>query len=203
MRDFKALFFLMVSTVLLATSHVAAETASIGAPVSSSFNNILRDIIYPPENTVKIESVMPLEVQLGSVEFTNLQGNQVTKDDLGEKKVVLYFWSVYCHGCIDGLRELEDLRDEFARANTELMTVHLFEPKTERLVGLLDKMGLSLSTFLVPQSIRDIWSIRLLPTTLVFDSSHKLTKRFDGENSDDFRFELLGMLTKYTSGPVD
>jgi hypothetical protein len=77
-----------------------------------------------------------------------------------------------------------------------LLTVHLFEPNTEKLISAVRRIGISLPILLAPKKIRELFAIRLLPTSLVFDRKHQLVARFEGKyNDSDVRLSILNKVS--------
>ncbi|MCB0360907.1 MAG: TlpA family protein disulfide reductase [Bdellovibrionales bacterium] len=150
-------------------------------------------------DTAPVEPQTPrgLEVQLGSLEFTDLSGSPWTPTEPSPRQVVLYFWSLHCHGCVDTLRELQRLRAEFAARNVDFLSVHLFEPNPARVRSFLEMVGLNLETVLGSSGIREALDIRVLPTSLIFDAEGKLASRIDGmDGSDTLEISVFGRLER-------
>lgn len=132
------------------------------------------------------EPDMPaVELELGKLSLESVSSEDFSAGDYKKKRVMLYFWSIYCRGCVGALDTLESMRSELAAANTELLTVHLFEPRKDKLLDSLAKFGVSLPIVMAPKSVRDLFSINVLPTTLVFDEEHQLVARFEGEVDEE------------------
>lgn len=84
------------------------------------------------------------------------------------------------------------MREELAADNIELFTVHLFEPSKEKLLPMLAKLEFNLPIVMAPKSVRDLFSIRILPTSLIFDEEHRLVGRLKGEMDEEgLRFRLF------------
>lgn len=149
---------------------------------STSLKPALESALAPKESEEKKPAV---EVELGHLSLEGVNGQDFSATDHKKKRVALYFWSVYCRGCVGAIDQLESMREDLAKNNTELYTVHLFEPRKDKLTSLLTKLGVSLPIVMAPKQVRDLFSIRILPTTLVFDEDHRLVTRIEGEVDEE------------------
>lgn len=187
----------LYGSILLAPA--AADDSALGATLGTSISTAVSSaFIDKPE-----ASVNPIDVELGSLELTSLGGRELEAENLSEKKVVLYFWSIYCRSCVDTLAELEAQRSEFEQENIELLSMHLFESRSEVVSEFLGKLGLTLETFLVPKAVRDLFSVKVLPTSLVFDNDGKLLARFDGmADSEGLRLSIMQRVYQTDAEPA-
>jgi thiol-disulfide isomerase/thioredoxin len=116
-----------------------------------------------------------------AVALRDLKGIPLEAEDYKNRKVVVYFWSIYCASCVDSLKELAGLEKELASQNTKLLTIHLFEPETRKINRAIAKLGLSLPIMQGAQEIRDFYAVRMLPTFFVVDENGKLVRRVEGK----------------------
>lgn len=180
---------------VLSSSAVAEPLGSISSVMPVLTHALPEEAPVVPAEPEE-ESQPRIDLSLSSLSLTNLTGGKVDEQDLENKKVVIYFWSIYCRGCVGAFEELETLRSDLAKENAELLTVHLFEPNTEKLIQAARRIGVTLPILLAPKKIRDLFAIRLLPTSLVFDSKHQLVARFEGKYNDkDVRLSILNKVT--------
>jgi thiol-disulfide isomerase/thioredoxin len=120
-------------------------------------------------------------VDFDALALRDLKGIPLEATDYKNKKVVVFFWSIYCASCVDSLKELAELEHELAGQNTKLLAIHLFEPETRKINRAVAKLGLSLPVMQGAQEIRDLYAVRMLPTSFVIDENGKLITRFEGK----------------------
>ena len=140
------------------------------------------------------------EVDINSLRLRELSGFEFSQQSIENKKVVIYFWSIYCRGCIKAMDELENLRSELAKDGVELLTVHLFETEVAKISSTADRMGIRLPILLARNALHRDLEIRLLPTSLVFDSDHRLVSRIEGvSDKESLRLNIVGKLNDLQS----
>lgn len=181
----------LVVWALFCINTVFAEPPStVNAPITSSLKSAIQSIFTNqtsvetvPVETVKDDSLF--RVELGSLEYLDSNESPLNTEALKSKKVLVYFWSIYCHGCIAPMKELEELRAALKESGIEVITVHLFESDKVRLMNRLAQLSLGLPVLFGPNEIRDLFSVRVLPTAVAFDDKHRMIARFDGNFSAD------------------
>jgi len=179
-----------------------ADTTSIGIAVTSSLKSTVVEALHTATSIVKPKPTF--EVELGKLKLLGDKGPITTRvtDKAKGKKVVLYFWSIYCRDCVDKIQELQKLKAEFSKQNTMLIPIHLFESNEETLSSTLAKLGVSLPVYLAPESIRQLFSINLLPSALVLDESKEMVARFDGElNEERLEVKLMDTISETIKKP--
>lgn len=108
-------------------------------------------------------------------------GRLVTLADLGRRPVLALFWSSRCPPCAGELSALEALRLQYERRGLSVLAVNVGDPaaaadrflarlKPVRMLQLLDP----------DRSAARALSVRAVPTTLLFDDSGRLHKRYGG-----------------------
>lgn len=192
--------FCVDEKIVLAESSVMATSLQVPAGVATagSFGSFISQFddmsLVPTEK----EEQCNFQVELGSLQLQDGSGTKYYPDTQRYRKTVVYFWSIYCRSCVETLTDFRKLKDDFAANGIDFITVHLFEPSIERVLIRLAEENLSFPVFFIPQPIRELLSVRTLPTSLVFDSADSsLSARFDGmSGSDGLRLELFGKLSK-------
>ena len=166
---------------------VAAEPkATPQAPLASSIKQALLSVFEgnPSVNSTLPETALGSEqsfaMQLGSLRYLDETGSPLNTEQFASKRVVVYFWSIYCRGCIAPARELQQMREALRESDIEVVSVHLFESDRARIISRLAQLSLGLPVLFGPNEIRDLFSVKVLPTTIVFDDTHRMVARFDG-----------------------
>ena len=190
-RYSRSIFGALLLLSFFLSSPCLAEDGVLASPIGTSLKSALSAAFNEPAAP---EPKPSFELQSGLLEMNDLTGAPLMSAKPGSKRTVLYFWSVYCRSCVPGVRKLEEMREAFASNDIELMTVHLFETDINKFFARFARLGLSVPVFLAPDAVRDLFSIRLLPTTLVFDGNRRLISRVDGKlDSEGLRLELMGL----------
>ena len=204
MRWFSSIFFILALisfTAFAGLEQAIADETSLAAPAVSSLRSSV-EMAFSSSQKPEQAPTPSVELELGKLSLENVDGESFNAERYNSKKVVLYFWSIYCRGCIGPVKELELLRDELAKKNVELLTIHLFEPDKATVAARLAKLGFSLPIMLAPKKVRDLFSVRVLPTSLIFDEKHKLVGRLEGEfEKEGLRVSLFKKVSPKESQP--
>jgi len=200
------LLFVFLGVSAIAQAEQPSIGVTMGTGVSVTSRNTIRAVIDESLTEREEAAVEPMfELELASLELTDLEGRKLDgSQGREEKKTVVFFWSMYCRGCLPMVQKLQTLEAEFSKKNVNLVTVHMFENDVSKILNTLSSLGLKLPILLVSKEVRDLFSIRLLPTSLVFDARNKLTARFDGMvDSEGLRLNLLGKIETQKSSQKD
>lgn len=97
-----------------------------------------------------------------------------TQDYLGEKVILLDFWSVFCQSCIEEIPFLIELHERYSGQGLEVISVNTdFFPKA-RIASFMKKVGMDLPFTLIhdrDQSLSKLFSVDALPVGILIDSS--------------------------------
>jgi peroxiredoxin len=97
-----------------------------------------------------------------------------TQDAIGQKVLLLDFWSVFCQSCLLEMPFLAKLHERYGPQGLEIVGVNTdFFPK-ERVRGFMQKTGLKLPYPLIhdrDQSLSKLFSVEALPVLVLIDSS--------------------------------
>lgn len=173
-----------------ALAHTISPAISPGASSSVTASAIPAALpVFPkssePDGLEILDEVAKVNpnLRLSELALKDIQGVDFSADSLADKRVVVYFWSIYCRSCVPTVKELQKLKAEFSRRNVELLTVHLFGPSDDKLNDAVANLGLTLPVLRGTKAAQDQFSIRTLPTSLVFGKDHRLIRRLDGMSS--------------------
>lgn len=97
-----------------------------------------------------------------------------TQDAIGNKVLLLDFWSVFCQSCLREMPFLNELHRRYGPEGLEIVGVNTdFFPK-ERIVKFMEKTGLALPYPLIhdrDQSLSKLFSVEALPVLVLIDSA--------------------------------
>ena len=100
-------------------------------------------------------------------------------DPLRGKAVLVNFWASWCVPCRDEMPALVALGQ--SQANLELVTIAVADREAD-IRRFLDAMGLAPTVVVDPeQRIARAWSVGMLPTTILLDTTHHPRYRVRGE----------------------
>jgi thiol-disulfide isomerase/thioredoxin len=105
----------------------------------------------------------------------DLQGNLVRSQDfIGNRVLLLDFWSVFCTSCIEEIPFLKELYGTYHDEGLEIVSINTdFFPRT-RIESFMEKTGIDLPFPLVldrDQSLSKLFQVEALPLTVLIDSS--------------------------------
>jgi thiol-disulfide isomerase/thioredoxin len=105
----------------------------------------------------------------------DLQGNLVRSQDfIGNRVLLLDFWSVFCTSCLQEIPFLQELYGTYHDKGLEIVSVNTdFFPRS-RIESFMKKTGIALPFPLVfdrDQSLSKLFQVEALPVTVLIDSS--------------------------------
>jgi peroxiredoxin len=113
-----------------------------------------------------------------------------TQDAIGNKVMLLDFWSVFCKSCLEEMPFLKGLHERYGAAGLEIVGVNTdFFPK-ERIERFMAKTDLRLPYRLIhdrDQSLAKLFSVEALPVLVLIDSAGWIRMVHLGYRPDDER----------------
>jgi|GEM_PF-1068022 len=117
---------------------------------------------------------------------TDLNGNQVTQDSLGQKEIFfVYYWTTWCWGCVEGLPDLARLANEFGDRVGFLSVLGDFGTARDRALEVTRNAGIPFIT--VDATHRDLRN--LMP---LLDSGFVPTSVIIGANGQVIGEQMVG-----------
>jgi len=111
-----------------------------------------------------------------------------TQDAIGNKVLLLDFWSVFCQSCLREMPFLKELHRRYGPEGLEIVGVNTdFFPK-ERIVRFMEKTGMALPYPLIhdrDQSLSKLFSVEALPVLVLIDSAGWIRMVHLGYKPDD------------------
>jgi thiol:disulfide interchange protein len=117
---------------------------------------------------------------LAGVALTTLEGAPFDASSLDGKVVVLDFWATWCVPCIQEIPTFNRIHEQLASKGVAVLGVSLDEDGATVVKPFLQKHPMKYPVAVGPQELYQKFQIQQLPTTLVFDRTGKLLKRFEG-----------------------
>lgn len=118
-----------------------------------------------------------------SVQFTSLNGQKMTMDDLRGKVVLVNFWATDCPGCIAEMPKLIATHEKYQPQGMETVAVAMSHDRPDYVIAYTRKNALPFFVTLDPIGTlsRAFKDVRLTPTTFVIDKQGRILQRIVGE----------------------
>lgn len=129
----------------------------------------IRELTDGPSVTTDVNARAPAFAR------TDFSGALVrTQDAIGNKVLLLDFWSVFCQSCLQQMPFIKELHRRYAPEGLEIVGVNTdFFPK-ERILAFMQKTGLELPYPLIhdrDQSLSKLFAVEALPVLVLIDSA--------------------------------
>lgn len=172
----------LLLVVLLAPAACGKEKE---VPALSAPPGTIRELVGETSVTTDVNARAPAFAR------TDFSGALVrTQDAIGNKVLLLDFWSVFCQSCLQGMPFLKELHRRYGPEGLKVVGVNTdFFPK-ERIRRFLEKTGLELPYPLIhdrDQSLTRLFSVEALPVLVLIDSSGWIRMVHLGYKPDDER----------------
>ncbi|WP_044238290.1 TlpA family protein disulfide reductase [Flexithrix dorotheae] len=129
--------------------------------------------------------------------LADLEGNELSLEELKGKIVFMNFWATWCPPCIAEMPSIQELYDNTADSNIIFLMISTDEDET-KIRKFIEKKGYTFPVYR-PASVRpEVYSSNSIPTTFVISLDGKIVYKNVGianYNSDSFK-KLLSNLTK-------
>jgi thiol:disulfide interchange protein DsbD len=117
---------------------------------------------------------------LAGAPITTLEGSPFDSAALDGKIVVVNFWATWCVPCIKEIPSFNKMHSELAAKGVAVLGVSMDEDGALLVKSFLAKHPMQYPVALGSEKLNDQFQISQLPTTVVFDRTGKLLKRFEG-----------------------
>ncbi|WP_293778893.1 TlpA disulfide reductase family protein [uncultured Oxalicibacterium sp.] len=127
------------------------------------------------------------------VTFVDLQGKNITSQDLRGKVTILNFWATSCVTCVKEMPDMVATYNRYHKDGLELIAVAMAYDPPNYVLNFVETRQLP---FIVSLDVKGelakaFGDIRLTPTTLVIDKNGEVIKRYVGEPDFDGLHRLL------------
>ena len=96
---------------------------------------------------------------------------------IGQKAIMLDFWSIYCVSCVQEMPKLVDIHNRYKDAGLETVGVDLDSFGTKRVVKFVKGLDFEVSYPIVVDKRREVaakYGVSVLPTTIIIDKTGKV-----------------------------
>ena len=133
---------------------------------------------------------------LSDVEFTLLDGNKITADELKGNTVLLNFWATSCEPCRKEIPELIELHQEFSKKNVKLIGVAMSHDRPDHVIAFKQKYQIPYAIALdVDSLLAQLFKVKVIPVTLLISPHGQIVYRHSGViNINDLRKRITDML---------
>ncbi len=115
----------------------------------------------------------------------DLQGKEVTLDNLRGKVVFINFWATWCYACKIEMPSMDKLYKKYKGDNFELLGIDLLEPK-KKVVKFINELGVTFPILLDSKgALRRDYPVPGLPITYIVDKKGNLRGRVFGSREWD------------------
>ena len=127
------------------------------------------------------------------VTFIDLQGKQITSQDLRGKVTILNFWATSCVTCVKEMPDMVATYNRYHKDGLELIAVAMAYDPPNYVLNFVETRQLPFTVSLDAKGelAKAFGDIRLTPTTLVIDKQGQVIKRYVGEPDFDGLHRLL------------
>ena len=132
------------------------------------------------------EPVQKAEVAVDLPNFTvvNAEGTKMNIHDLKGKKVFVNLWATWCPPCRNELPSIQSLYNSTDREKSEFVMLSLDE-NFQSAVFYTSQEKFSFPIFHPAQNLPELFNVRGIPVTFIFDEAGNLMHRRDGSDNYD------------------
>ena len=127
--------------------------------------------------------------------ITDTSGNIHDYDSLQGKYVILNFWATWCPPCVEEIPELAKLYDQFHDNVAILGMNYQVDITNEKVNAFSNRLGANYPNVLYLRNKQafDDKNIRVLPTTIIYDTAGEEIFFHEGIVTQDMLLELLSL----------
>lgn len=117
------------------------------------------------------------------VTFIDLQGQQITTQDLQGKVVMVNFWATSCTTCVKEMPELVDTYNKYHKEGLEFIAVAMAYDPPNYVLNFVETRKLPFTVSLDTQGklAKAFGEVQLTPTTFVINKQGEILKVYVGE----------------------
>ena len=178
MYFFKIPYIFILSLLVLMTACNANEDAATTTEAT-------------PENTEV--AAPPATPQIPAFNMLNAQGQPVDLKSFAGKKVFVNLWATWCPPCRVEMPSIEKLYSSADKEKTAFVMLSLDDDFEKAKQYMVDQK-LSMPVFYPNGAMPDLFNVRGIPATFIFDEKGQLIKSTEG--SDDYDTDAYRQLLK-------
>ena len=128
---------------------------------------------------------------LPSWNAVDIEGKQLSNEDLTGRVSVVMYWASYCTGCKNEIPDLVALRNEFPESEVAIVGLSVDDPHKDLLAFAHDR-GINYRVARVNDSITSAFGrIDSIPTLFILDQSGQVQFKFAGHLTKDLLAERI------------
>ena len=178
MYFFKTPYIFVLSLLVLMTACNANEDAATTAEATSAETEV---------------TVPPAKPQMPAFTMLNAQGQPVDLKSFAGKKVFVNLWATWCPPCRVEMPSIEKLYSSADKEKTAFVMLSLDDDFEKAKQYMVDQK-LSMPVFYPNGAMPDLFNVRGIPATFIFDEKGQLIKSTEG--SDDYDTDAYRQLLK-------
>lgn len=121
----------------------------------------------------------------------SLGGGAITLSDLENQIVVLDFWAIWCHPCVEAMPELEQLHQQYADQGVVVLAINVGEDQDEVAEFMADH-DYTLTVLLDTDSrVTDAYDVQGIPHTVVVDREGEMHYVLSVDDAESTLHRLL------------
>jgi thiol:disulfide interchange protein DsbD len=117
---------------------------------------------------------------LQALAATNLDGSPLDVSSLQGKVTVVNFWATWCVPCIREIPSFNKVHEELGAKGVKVVGVSMDEDGAPIVQKFLKDYPMQYAVAIGSETLNDSFQVEQLPTTVIFDHSGRVVKRFEG-----------------------
>ncbi|WP_127588182.1 TlpA family protein disulfide reductase [Paenibacillus koleovorans] len=137
------------------------------------------------------------KVETADFTLSDLDGNQVTLQELRGKTVFINFWATWCLFCVEEMPDMEKVYQAYKERDVVVLAIAVGENRKE-VSDYLQNKGYTFRILLDPdKSVTNAYDVQSIPTSIFIDKEGRVSqKRVGAMDEEKMRAAIDRMLAK-------